>query len=345
MDIFPATIGADGQAVGQGCVYPPAVKTVADQLDGQGPDLERLHGGHGQRGRPARRAATRRSTAATTRRARSVGDQYAARHNPFVYFHSIIDTPELRDATTSPSTGCRPTSRRPRRRPTTPSSRRTCATTATTSRASTASPGGLVSADAFLQDVGAADPGARRRTGDGGLLVVTFDEAEATGDADAPAATSPPGPTRPTRAARSPARAAAGSARSSLSPCVAAGLDQRDALQPLLAPAQRRGHLRPRRTSATPAQAGLRRVRRRRLQRRRAGGHARVLRASRAAARAPRAPAARERALQGAHRAPTGQGAAAPDELRAPRSAVGRHPAPTRRRAAPAGPLAQDGGL
>ena len=23
------------------------------------------------------------------------GDQYAARHNPFVYFHSIIDSPDL----------------------------------------------------------------------------------------------------------------------------------------------------------------------------------------------------------------------------------------------------------
>src|SRR5919201_111237 len=27
-----------------------------------------------------------------------VGDQYAARHNPFVYFHSIIDTPVSADA-------------------------------------------------------------------------------------------------------------------------------------------------------------------------------------------------------------------------------------------------------
>src|SRR5436190_12417817 len=31
-DLFPGTIGPDGQAIGQGCVYPPAVKTVADQL-------------------------------------------------------------------------------------------------------------------------------------------------------------------------------------------------------------------------------------------------------------------------------------------------------------------------
>src|SRR4051794_28795989 len=31
-DLQPGSIGPDGQAIGQGCVYPTAVKTVADQL-------------------------------------------------------------------------------------------------------------------------------------------------------------------------------------------------------------------------------------------------------------------------------------------------------------------------
>ena len=35
-----------------------------------------------------------------------VGDQYAARHDPFVYFHSIIDTPRLRGARASRSARC-----------------------------------------------------------------------------------------------------------------------------------------------------------------------------------------------------------------------------------------------
>ncbi|MGZ4203311.1 MAG: alkaline phosphatase family protein, partial [Thermoleophilaceae bacterium] len=35
-DIFPGTVGSDGQTVGLGCVYPTAVKTVADQLSAKG---------------------------------------------------------------------------------------------------------------------------------------------------------------------------------------------------------------------------------------------------------------------------------------------------------------------
>src|SRR3954451_1419203 len=35
-NFLPGTIGADGQAIGQGCVYPAAVKTVADQLEAKG---------------------------------------------------------------------------------------------------------------------------------------------------------------------------------------------------------------------------------------------------------------------------------------------------------------------
>src|SRR5262245_36647690 len=35
-EVSPGTIGPGGQAVGQGCLYPSAVKTVADQLQGVG---------------------------------------------------------------------------------------------------------------------------------------------------------------------------------------------------------------------------------------------------------------------------------------------------------------------
>ena len=35
-DVTPGTIGADGQALGAGCVYPPEVRTVADQLEAAG---------------------------------------------------------------------------------------------------------------------------------------------------------------------------------------------------------------------------------------------------------------------------------------------------------------------
>ena len=76
---------APGQAVGTGCVYPADVKTVADQLAASG----RTWRGYLQEmGTPCRHPKL--NTQDQTQQAK-VGDNYAARHNPFVYFHSIID--------------------------------------------------------------------------------------------------------------------------------------------------------------------------------------------------------------------------------------------------------------
>jgi hypothetical protein len=84
--------GPDGQAIGQGCVYPAAVKTVADQLVEK---KLRYRGYMEDMGDdPARENATcahpalggRDNTQSATEK-----DQYATRHNPFMYFHSIID--------------------------------------------------------------------------------------------------------------------------------------------------------------------------------------------------------------------------------------------------------------
>ena len=85
---------APGQAVGQGCVFPSTVTTVADQLHSAGltwrgymedmgndPSRESSTCAH-----PAINAKDNTQSAETT-------DQYATRHNPFVYFHSIIDSP------------------------------------------------------------------------------------------------------------------------------------------------------------------------------------------------------------------------------------------------------------
>ena len=128
---------------------------------------------------------------------------YAARHNPFVYFHSIIDSrPASRTTSTSP------TSRRDLaveaddaellvHRP------RTSATTATTSRARTASPAASTQADRWLRDHVPqilASPAYK----DHGLLIVTFDEAEAEAaraTTRARAATSSRAPTPQPRAA------------------------------------------------------------------------------------------------------------------------------------------------
>jgi hypothetical protein len=98
-DFTPGTISSYGQAVGSGCVYPSAVKTIADQLDtagltwrdynqSMGADPTRepsvcAHPGLGQQDHTQSATAT---------------DQYATRHNPFVYFHSIIDNTSLCDS-------------------------------------------------------------------------------------------------------------------------------------------------------------------------------------------------------------------------------------------------------
>jgi phosphatidylinositol-3-phosphatase len=79
---------APGQAVGQGCVYPKRVRTVANQLTKHGLTwkgyMQSMHS-------PCRHPAL--NSRDGTQQA-EVGDQYAARHNPFVYFHSIINSPK-----------------------------------------------------------------------------------------------------------------------------------------------------------------------------------------------------------------------------------------------------------
>jgi hypothetical protein len=94
-EMLPGTVQRDGVALGQGCVYPRSVRTIANQLESSG----RTWRGYMQdmaSSTAAGEAASCRHPAIgssdPTQQARA-GDQYAARHNPFVYFHSIIDYP------------------------------------------------------------------------------------------------------------------------------------------------------------------------------------------------------------------------------------------------------------
>jgi hypothetical protein len=102
---FPstATLAPDGQISDSGCVFPSSVPTIADQLDaahltwkaymqdmGNDPTRESAVCGHPAVG-----------TADQTQKA-VPGDGYATRHDPFVYFHSIIDDTALCDARVVP---------------------------------------------------------------------------------------------------------------------------------------------------------------------------------------------------------------------------------------------------
>ena len=88
-------LDAHGQALGAGCVYPAMVKTLPDQLEQAGltwkgfmEDLD----SDPKRDDPQTCTAGRIGQTDQTERA-SVGDQYAAKHDPFVYFHTILDNP------------------------------------------------------------------------------------------------------------------------------------------------------------------------------------------------------------------------------------------------------------
>ena len=176
-----------GRAIGRGCVYPPFVKTLADQMDaahlswrgymqdmGKDPARELPTCGHSPIGA--------RETLLTA----TAKDQYAVKHDPFMYFHSIIDrrsycdnhvvnldrlANDLRTAATTPNLVfivpnlCDDGHDSP------------CIDGA---------PGGLISADAFLRALAPtilASPAYRRD----GMLVITFDEAGSNGPEDSAA--------------------------------------------------------------------------------------------------------------------------------------------------------------
>jgi hypothetical protein len=93
-EMLPGVIGPDGQAIGQGCVFPKTVLTIADQLTAKGLTwkgyMEDMGNAVPDEPRTCRHPTINGRD--NTQSARE-GDQYAARHNPFVYFHSIIDSP------------------------------------------------------------------------------------------------------------------------------------------------------------------------------------------------------------------------------------------------------------
>ncbi len=187
-DVTPGTTGPDGQAMGSGVVYPRHVKTIANQLEGNGLTwkgyMEDMANGPPGESKTCRHPEANQSD--PTQSARD-GDQYAARHNPFVYFHSIIDFPtcdkhdvdythlaaDLSSSSTTPSYSF-----------ITPN---LCNDGHDEPCKFGGEPGGLESINTWLKKnvpMILGSPGYR----DGGLLIVTFDEAETgEGEGDASA--------------------------------------------------------------------------------------------------------------------------------------------------------------
>ena len=169
-------LDADGQLPGEGCVYPATVKTVADQLEAAGLGWKGYMEDMGND--PAREAPACGHVAIGAKdhtNHATATDQYADKHNPFVYFHSIIDnrvrcekhvvnldalSHDLRSVATTPNFAY-----------ITPN----LCHDGHDSPCKNGEPGGLVSADAFLRAWVPrilASPAFMRD----GLLVITFDE-------------------------------------------------------------------------------------------------------------------------------------------------------------------------
>jgi phosphatidylinositol-3-phosphatase len=202
-DLVLNGITPDGQVAGTGCVYPAQIKTVADQLKAAGKTWRGYMEDMGKN--PAREQTSCGQPLITVNGVTQValnrvdntqsaegfpgGDQYAARHNPFVYFHSLIDSGEcarhvvnfsqlaqdlLQESTTANFSFITPN---------------LChdghdGNGTTTKCKNTVEPGGLVSADAFLKSVVPMIMNSPAYKEDG-LIIINFDEADIPFDVQA----------------------------------------------------------------------------------------------------------------------------------------------------------------
>jgi hypothetical protein len=179
-DVAPATMAADGQVKGDGCVYPARAQTIGDQLTAKGKSwkayVEDLETGRAADAPDCRHPTLGASDGEGAPRPR---DPYTTTRNPFVYFHSIIDgdgcedgladlsrlEPDLATSAGAPSLAYIVPNR--------------CHDGSDTTCAA-GEPTGLAAADAFLRTVVPAIESSAAYK-DGGLIAITFDEAPQTG--------------------------------------------------------------------------------------------------------------------------------------------------------------------
>ncbi len=183
MDVAPGSIGPYGQVNGSGCVYPAGVPTIASQLQGAGFTWRDYNDGMGADptressvcGHPALNNQDHTQSATAT-------DQYAARHNPFVYFHSVIDDTTLCD-THVVNLDALPQDLKTASGPNYTFITPNLCDDGHDTPCKGGGPGGLAQADSFLQQWVPqimASPGYKQN----GLLIINFDEA-ATSDTSA----------------------------------------------------------------------------------------------------------------------------------------------------------------
>jgi phosphatidylinositol-3-phosphatase len=163
-----------GQALGDGCVYPTSVKTIADQLTAKKLTWK---GYMEDMATPCQHPVL---GSGDPNLVATAAGAYATRHNPFVYFHSIIDSPICKTNVVSLDglpTDLKSVKTTPNLTYITPG----LCNDGHDAKCPDGSPGGLVAANTWLQQwvpKVLASPAFKKD----GLLIVTFDEAEAVGD-------------------------------------------------------------------------------------------------------------------------------------------------------------------
>jgi hypothetical protein len=177
---FTATgpLNADGQLPGGGCIYPTSVPTIASQLDGAGLTWRGYMDGMGAD--PTRESVTcghpTIGTADKTQGATAT-DQYATRHDPFMYFHGVIDNQSYCDshvvALPKLASDLGSVATTPNLSYITPN----LCNDGHDSPCADGGPGGLTQANTFLQTV-VPEIEASAAFKKDGLIVITFDESD-----------------------------------------------------------------------------------------------------------------------------------------------------------------------
>jgi hypothetical protein len=184
-DLTPGTAGAEGQVSGHGCVYPAATQTLAGQLTAKHLTWKAYVEGMDETGAPAGASGACAHPAPgaadpTSAPTPPPGQAYATFANPFVYFHSLIDssacarddiglgqlTSDLASANSTPSFSYIVPGRCDDGNPA------PCAPGQTA---------GMVAADTFLQKV-VPEILASKAYKEGGLFAITVDEAPSSGE-------------------------------------------------------------------------------------------------------------------------------------------------------------------
>jgi phosphatidylinositol-3-phosphatase len=179
-DIAPGTVGAQGQVLGSGCVYPHQAITLGDQLRAGG-KAWRAYVENSASGAPGQPPTCSHPTLGSADPGRTLSPEaaFVTWRDPFVYFHSVTDdptctssvvgldqlAPDLRAASKTPSLAyivpdrCHDGSDQP------------CAP---------GQPSGLAAADAFLRKtVPEIESSPAYKTG--GLIAITFDQPPQSG--------------------------------------------------------------------------------------------------------------------------------------------------------------------